>query len=378
MATISVIIPVYNVVHYLDKCLDSVVNQTFQDLEIICVNDCSTDNSQEVIQKWMSWDTRIRLVSLDKNSGLSAARNAGLDVASGKYVYFLDSDDWIDPHYLETMLMMAEKSGSEMVLNTNILAVYEEELKAPWRAALYDGEYWERVCAVNKKCYNSVAWLFRRAFLTRNCLRYPEGYLFEDSYFYHLTLAYVDRIFAFQGPAYFYRQKRAGSIMAAVNRNDAQLKISKLVIQFYRDNPNIICNGIQFLDNRIVLKLTCDEEVRDFREFYMENFPFFLQRGFYIDDKEKFLLKCLFASTNLAELRERISLNKRFSFLESAMFFWLLLRNSRSSNQQKKLLFAKQLLWKSLKDYLNPYFSQDSQIRKVYRTLRTAIKRART
>lgn len=377
MVTISVIIPIYNTMEYLDCCIKSVINQTFCDIEIICVDDCSTDDSKRIISEWMPRDKRINLVSLDKNSGLSAARNAGLDVASGKYVYFLDSDDWVDPHYLETMLMMAEKSGCQMVLNTNILGVYKNETKALWRTSLYDGEYWERVCTINKKYYNVFGWLFRRDFLTRNCLRFPEGYLFEDSYFYHLTLAYVDRIFAFQGPAYFYRQKRAGSIMATVNRNDAQLKISKLVLQFYRNNPNISCNGMVFLDNRIVLKLTSDEELRDFREFYKKNFPFFLQRDFCIDDYEKFLLKCLFASANLAELHERISQNKRFTLLESAMFFWIVLRNSKSAGQQKRLLFAKQLLWKSIKDYTNPYIAQDSKIRKAYRTLRNAIKRSR-
>ncbi|MDE7370406.1 MAG: glycosyltransferase, partial [Desulfovibrio sp.] len=118
MATISVIIPVYNVMDYLDCCLESVVNQTFSDIEIICVDDGSTDESKSIILKWMSRDNRISLISLDKNSGQSAARNAGLDVASGKYVYFIDSDDWIDPHYLEAMIAMAYKSDSEIVINT--------------------------------------------------------------------------------------------------------------------------------------------------------------------------------------------------------------------------------------------------------------------
>ena len=91
MPKISVIIPVYNVEKYLAECLTSVVNQTFKDIEIICVNDGSTDNSPKILKEFAQKDSRIKIIN-QENQGLSAARNTGLDVATGEYVSFIDSD----------------------------------------------------------------------------------------------------------------------------------------------------------------------------------------------------------------------------------------------------------------------------------------------
>ena len=103
MPKISVIIPVYNVEKYLSRCLDSVCSQTFNDIEIICINDCSPDNSAEILQEYAEKDKRIRIINKEKNGGLSAARNSGFAVATGEYIYFLDSDDWIELDFLEKM-----------------------------------------------------------------------------------------------------------------------------------------------------------------------------------------------------------------------------------------------------------------------------------
>ena len=92
---ISIIIPVYNVEKYLDECLNSAANQTFENIEIICVNDGSTDGSLEILESHASKDKRIRIIS-QENKGVSSARNEGLDAARGKYIYFMDSDDYMD------------------------------------------------------------------------------------------------------------------------------------------------------------------------------------------------------------------------------------------------------------------------------------------
>ena len=92
---VSVIIPVYNVEKYLCKCLDSVVNQTLRDIEIICVDDGSTDSSWEILKEYAQRDDRIKLIHKE-NGGLSSARNVAMQVAKGDYIGFIDSDDWID------------------------------------------------------------------------------------------------------------------------------------------------------------------------------------------------------------------------------------------------------------------------------------------
>lgn len=92
---ISIIVPVYNTEQYLSKCLDSLINQTYKNIEIICVNDGSTDNSADILNEYDKKDKRVRMIS-QKNCGLSATRNTGLKNCCGEYVMFLDSDDWID------------------------------------------------------------------------------------------------------------------------------------------------------------------------------------------------------------------------------------------------------------------------------------------
>ncbi len=111
---ISVIIPVYNISDYLKQCLDSVVNQTYQNIEIICINDGSTDNSLEILEQYANKDKRIKVVS-KRNGGLSAARNTAHRYVTGKYIMYLDGDDWIDINTCETAAFKAEKEKADVV-----------------------------------------------------------------------------------------------------------------------------------------------------------------------------------------------------------------------------------------------------------------------
>jgi len=112
---ISVIVPVYNTAQYLSKCLDSILNQTLKDIEIIIVNDGSKDNSQEIIDDYTKKDHRIKSI-LKENGGLSDARNVGIDGATGDYIAFVDSDDYIDIMMLEKMYVLSQKHSSEIVM----------------------------------------------------------------------------------------------------------------------------------------------------------------------------------------------------------------------------------------------------------------------
>ena len=114
MPKISIILPVYNVEKYLSQCLDSIVNQAFKDFECICVNDSSTDNSLTILQKYASKDNRIKIIN-QENKGLSGARNAALKVITGKYITFIDSDDFISSDYLDKLINIAEKENSDIV-----------------------------------------------------------------------------------------------------------------------------------------------------------------------------------------------------------------------------------------------------------------------
>lgn len=112
---ISIIVPVYNTEKYVEQCIHSLVNQTYQDLEIIVVNDGSSDNSETIIKNLQKTDKRIQLIT-QENQGLSGARNTGLSFANGQYVMFVDSDDWLDNNACEILLKAAKKNHSDVVL----------------------------------------------------------------------------------------------------------------------------------------------------------------------------------------------------------------------------------------------------------------------
>lgn len=111
---LSIIVPVFNAGCYLDKCINSIVNQTYQNIEIILVNDGSTDNSLEICQQYQGSDQRIKIISKE-NSGLIRARKSGLSIASGSYIGFVDSDDWIEPTMFETLVNCMEETGCDLV-----------------------------------------------------------------------------------------------------------------------------------------------------------------------------------------------------------------------------------------------------------------------
>jgi len=112
---VSIIVPVYNVEKYLEKCLESIINQTLKNLEIICVNDGSTDNSLQILEDYAKKDQRIKIIN-KKNRGSGAAKNTGMKNASGEYIGFVDSDDWVDLAMFEKLYNRAKSQKSDMVM----------------------------------------------------------------------------------------------------------------------------------------------------------------------------------------------------------------------------------------------------------------------
>ena len=111
---ISVIVPIYHVEQYLNRCVESLVNQTYSNLEIILVDDGSPDNCPKMCDDWVQKDSRIKVIHKG-NGGLSDARNAGMQIANGDVISFIDSDDWIDPKFFEVMLNVMQDDESDIV-----------------------------------------------------------------------------------------------------------------------------------------------------------------------------------------------------------------------------------------------------------------------
>ena len=114
MPKVSVIIPVYNVEKHLERCLDSVVNQTLKDIEIICVNDASTDNSINILKKYAQKDKRINIIDLPENLGAGNARNKALDIAKSEYIGFIDSDDFVDLDFYKKLYSKAKTENAQV------------------------------------------------------------------------------------------------------------------------------------------------------------------------------------------------------------------------------------------------------------------------
>ena len=202
---LSIVIPVYNVEDYLRECLDSVLRQTLKDLEVICVDDGSMDGSPAILAEYARKDPRIKVVTR-ANGGLSAARNTGMDAATGKYIYFLDSDDWIVDDAMEKCLVVCERDGlDQLVFGCEVHVSADDGRAIDMDMARRKAAYYridETLCGKvldgaallselhsRRRFFASVPLRFMRLDAIRTAkLRFPEGLLHEDEYFTPLSL----------------------------------------------------------------------------------------------------------------------------------------------------------------------------------------------
>ena len=210
---LSVIVPVYNTAPWLRKCLDSICNQTYRNLEIICVNDGSTDNSAEILAEYAAKDARVRVIT-QENAGVSVARNRALAVAQGVYVTGVDSDDYLVPHAYETLLpYLAERPD---MLCFGVQGVDEEgkDCSNDYMKVPCEGLHEPSVELLGRT--NGFMWnkLFRMELLRQHKVFFPEGMRYEDSMFVNVAAMQSERICYVSEPLYCYLQT-AGSFTNA-------------------------------------------------------------------------------------------------------------------------------------------------------------------
>lgn len=224
---ISVIISVYNVEKYLRECLDSVLNQTLRSLEIICVNDGSTDNSLSILKEYQNHDSRIKIITKE-NHGLSSARNAGLNLASGKYVYFIDSDDYIECDALNELYDLAINKDLDMVL-FKLISFWDdskERFISPYlEMAFLKGLVGDNVFSFNdlgSRLYDLAVVvpgvLFKRDLISD--LRFPEGLIFEDNVFFTEAVLKAKWIYFHDKHLYNYRMRNESITNSGSNFSD--------------------------------------------------------------------------------------------------------------------------------------------------------------
>ena len=236
---ISVIVPVYKVEQYLPRCLDSILAQTYEHLEIICVNDGSPDNSLAILERYAARDARIKVISRE-NGGLSAARNTGLDAATGELIAFVDSDDFLLPTMAETLLRALEAHSADMVnCQFNHYRSAEDIAPRGYDHAPLVCETMEalRLLLADKQVTNHVWRNLYKAELFVD-IRFPEGKFFEDIVVTPQIFAKAGKVVFLSDALYQYRE----------NRNSITQKPSR---KQRKDYFEAIAHAFRFVENEL-------------------------------------------------------------------------------------------------------------------------------
>ncbi|MEZ7765767.1 glycosyltransferase [Gemella sp. 27098_8_92] len=238
---ISIIVPVYNVEKYLKKCVDSIVNQTYKNLEIILVDDGATDNSGKICDELVELDNRIKVYH-KKNGGLSDARNYGVERATGDYIGFVDSDDYIDAEMYERLYEAIKKENVD-VAECNLKIVYPEKTDLFTDQKYYQicnkQEYLEEYLKI-EKIFGSACVRLTKADIAKK-LKFPVGKLYEDTYYAYDLIGIVDKYVIVDNPYYNYLMRENSITNAKFNPRIFDLIeiVEKFHTNVYKNYPSL-------------------------------------------------------------------------------------------------------------------------------------------
>ena len=248
---LSIIIPIYNVEKYLSKCLDSLIHQTYKNLEIICVNDGSTDRSAQIIKNYALKDKRIKFVT-QTNAGQSVARNTGLKIAKGKYITFVDSDDYLNLETYSLCMNLFDLNIDAVLFSINVISnpdaikwdsddyyyqVHQKNLIKVSPQILFN----ENVSPCNK--------IYKMDIIRKNNLQFPEGLIYEDAEFYWKYMSFVKKVYFIQNPLYNYVRRSNSTMYLTFLGSDKAIDHLKIIDNLFtfwlrKKRFNIFINSI--------------------------------------------------------------------------------------------------------------------------------------
>lgn len=238
MTKISVIVPVYNVEGYLKECLDSLLNQTFEDIEVICVDDGSTDSSPDILKEYQDNDSRVRIIS-QSNRGAGAARNLAIKHACGKYVYFMDSDDYLELTAFEELYDNFNDKNPDFIMFK--ISNFYENTGETIDDDYYSMPYLKKRVGGDSFSYDDVSRfaldlcvcppgnLFRREFIAG--IEFPEGLLFEDNVFFTHALFKAERIYFYDEFLYNRRRRSDSTTTPVTVRSLDTIEITNMLLE---------------------------------------------------------------------------------------------------------------------------------------------------
>ncbi len=224
-ALLTIIIPVFNTEKYLKRCLDSIINQSLQQIEVIVINDCSEGNTEEIMNNYLN-NSKITYYKLDSNIGLGAVRNFGIEKASGKYVTFCDSDDWVDVCLYENMVLSLENTDAEIAIcgtlkefpsgeNAVIKASFDREIILDNDTAFKIMTYqYDFGITITPAAHNKV---IKKSFLNKHNINFAEKVYYEDLYFSFIALLFAEKVVCI--PKYYHHYfRRDNSIIISITK----------------------------------------------------------------------------------------------------------------------------------------------------------------
>ena len=326
MAEISVIIPVYNVEAYLPRCLDSVLRQTFQDIEILCINDCSTDGSLAVLEQYAKQDRRIKVFSNKENIGGALSRNVGLNNATGTYVYFIDSDDWIDADYLEVMLKTIKEVGTDIIMNMSMMQEYATKsipyVQPDMIKVDANGQYVDKYSMIAKTPCLLWARLYKRSFLERYHLRLSGVRTTCDDYIFHyISHIYTDKTFVFMGSVYHYRIHEE-SITGQAKKDkcwDVQfIKAYDAIYDYYKEHGFLTNLPIKIFNTMSCFVIDSAEKFEIYHAYLVKVKDFINKNADMYNEIDKYVLKIVTECSSYEEFKSKHIANLTVDFLRKS------------------------------------------------------------
>ncbi|WP_027327009.1 glycosyltransferase family 2 protein [Helicobacter pametensis] len=229
---VSVIIPIYNVAPYLKECLDSVFSQTYKHLEIIMINDGSTDESEQIAKEYLG-DVRASLIT-QENRGLSATRNVGMHQACGELIIFIDSDDYLDLGYIQEMVEIFTQHSVDFVCNEHIVR-FEQLPKQPLQKTQ---GFQILIPQADNIGFGGAVWrfMFAKSFLDACGVEFLEGKIYEDEGFLYMVAPLAERFVKYFGKPYYYRQRTSSIMQKHKNfRSYDLLDVFEAIYLFYEE-----------------------------------------------------------------------------------------------------------------------------------------------
>lgn len=277
LPTLSVIMPVYNAEKYLNSAVDALLNQTLNDIEIICVNDCSKDNSLNILYALANKDSRIKVIDSKENVGAGEARNLGLEKACGKYITFMDADDFIEPDLYEKAVELAEANNADEVVWGLTEEHYDKHdvhkksvtILPPKSVLKTTEECMSAFIELEQQTLFGYQWnsLYKADIIKDNNIRFEKALFYEDFFFNLAVARYVNTLATLDFSGYHYFKRINGSITNSFSKDyyDLSYRRVKDILDFFEERNSVTQRVNEILCNKL-LRYTLSAICRNFNK----------------------------------------------------------------------------------------------------------------